>query len=92
MRGRLLFYLPGIPGAGLIALPTGSKHFGAESESVLRDIMRLGNGHLPTLVDGRPVLERGVNAFTGGRMVALLFGSSVTVLAISSPAPVSAKG
>ena len=55
MRGRLLFYIPGIPGGGLIELPTGSKNFGVDSESVLSDIIRLGGGQLPTLIDGKPV-------------------------------------
>lgn len=55
MRGRLLFYIPGVPGGGLIELPTGSKNFGVDSETVLNDIIRLGNGRIPTMVDGKPV-------------------------------------
>ncbi len=55
MRGRLLFYIPGIAGAGLIEVPTGSKNFGFESEARLKDLLRLA-GTLPTLVDGEPVL------------------------------------
>ncbi|MFY9328167.1 MAG: hypothetical protein WAO76_09140 [Georgfuchsia sp.] len=55
MRGRLLFYIPGVPGGGLIELPTGSKNFGVDSETVLNDIFRLGGGRIPTLIDGKPV-------------------------------------
>lgn len=54
MRGRILFYIPGIPGAGLFEIPTGSKNFGFDSEARLLEILRLG-GTLPTLVDGKPV-------------------------------------
>lgn len=55
MRGRLLFYIPGIPGAGLIEVPTGSKNFGFESEARLKELLAIA-GTLPTLVDGKPVL------------------------------------
>jgi len=55
MRGRLLFYIPGIPGASLIEVPTGSKNFGFESEARLKELLAIA-GTLPTLVDGKPVL------------------------------------
>lgn len=54
MRGQLLFYIPGIPGSGMIEIPTGSKNFGFDSEARLQEILRLG-GALPTLIDGKPV-------------------------------------
>jgi hypothetical protein len=65
MRGRILFYIPGIPGAGLIEIPTGSKNFGFGSEARLQEILHLG-GTIPTLIDGKPVfwltkrLHRGI--------------------------------
>lgn len=55
MRGRLLFYIPGIPGAGMFELPTGSKNFGLESEKTLTDILSATGGTLRGLSTDRPV-------------------------------------
>jgi hypothetical protein len=55
MRGRLLFYIPGIPGAGMFEIPTGSKKFGFESEKTLTDVLAATGGTLRGLSTDRPV-------------------------------------
>lgn len=55
MRGRLLFYIPGIPGAGMFEIPTGSKNFGFESEKTLTDVLAATGGTLRGLSTDRPV-------------------------------------
>lgn len=55
MRGRILFYIPGIPGAGMFEIPTGSKNFGFDSETTLREIARVTGGRLRGLAGDKPV-------------------------------------
>lgn len=56
LRGRVLFAIPGVPGGGLIELPTGSKNFGFESEALLAGIREMTGGKLMGLGPGdRPV-------------------------------------
>jgi len=55
MRGRLLFYVPGIPGTGMFEVPTGSKNFGFGSEQTLQEVRNLTGGKLRGLNGGKPV-------------------------------------
>lgn len=55
LRGRMLFYVPGIPGGGMYEIPTGSKNFGFESEKILRDVLQATGGRLRGFGTDKPV-------------------------------------
>lgn len=55
LTGTLVFYVPGIPGCGLIELPTTSYYSLAQMRSQLELVQRLRNGRLSGTFQGKPI-------------------------------------